>query len=83
MQAIILQDLHCLQRSYHNVDHVCITLYHHTSGGSRIYERGGNQFIESTWRAKRAENFVWPRPHSFAKVYFRVYLTTYSPRKPV
>ena len=27
--VVVLQDLHCLQRSYHNVDHWCITLYHH------------------------------------------------------
>ena len=25
--VVILQDLHCLQRSYRNVDHWCITLY--------------------------------------------------------
>ena len=25
--VVILQDLHCLHRSYHNVDHWCITLY--------------------------------------------------------
>ena len=29
--VVVLQDLHCLQRSYHNVDHYCITLYHHTN----------------------------------------------------
>ena len=25
------QDLHCLQRFYHNVDHWCISLYHHAN----------------------------------------------------
>ena len=29
--VVILLDLHCLQRSYHNVDHLYITLYHHTN----------------------------------------------------
>ena len=29
--VVILQDLHCLQRSYHNVDRLYITLYHHTN----------------------------------------------------
>ena len=24
--VVVLQNLHCLQRSYHNVDHWCITL---------------------------------------------------------
>ena len=28
--VVVLQDLHCLQRSYH-VDHWCITLYHHAT----------------------------------------------------
>ena len=27
--VVILQDLHCLHRSYHNVDHCGIKLYHH------------------------------------------------------
>ena len=27
--VVVLQDLHCLQRSYHNVDDWCIMLYHH------------------------------------------------------
>ena len=29
--VVVLQDLHCLQRFYHNVDHWHITLYHHTN----------------------------------------------------
>ena len=29
--VVILQDLHCLQRFYHNVDHWGIKLYHHTN----------------------------------------------------
>ena len=29
--VVILQDLHCLQRSYHNFDHWGIRLYHHTN----------------------------------------------------
>ena len=29
--VVILQDLHCLQIFYHNVDHLYITLYHHTN----------------------------------------------------
>ena len=28
--VVILQDLHCLQRFYHNVDHRGIKLYYHT-----------------------------------------------------
>ena len=28
--VVLLQDLHCLQRFYHNVDHWGIKLYYHT-----------------------------------------------------
>ena len=31
LYVVILQDLHCLQRLYHNIDHWCITLYHRTN----------------------------------------------------
>ena len=33
--VVVLQDLHCLQRFYHNVDHWGITLYHHNPNSSR------------------------------------------------
>ena len=36
--VVLLQDLHCLQRFYHNVDHRHITLYHHTFSGAFVSE---------------------------------------------
>ena len=36
--VVILQDLHGLQRCYHNVDHWCITLYQHTNQFPHLVE---------------------------------------------